>query len=143
MEPQQYNALVSFIDNKTYPEGYTAKQKQQLQKAAKYFTNNGILFHQNEKDPTQQQRVIKVSELETVLYNSHDNPLSGHLKFKATYNRIAAKYYWYSMKKTIQDYISNCEICQRDGSRRKNEPFPLKNFLRNRLQNLLVFLRIS
>ena len=123
MEPQQYNALVSFIDNKTYPEGYTAKQKQQLQKAAKYFTNNnGILFHQNEKDPTQQQRVIKVSELETVLYNSHDNPLSGHLKFEATYNRIAAKYYWYSMKKTIQDYISNCEICQQDGSRRKNEP---------------------
>src|SRR6185369_11014044 len=123
MEPQQYNALVNFINTKTYPEGYTTKQKQQLQKAAKYFNNNnGILYHQSEKDPAQQQRVIKVSELETVLYNSHDNPLSGHLKFEATYNRIATKYYWYGIKKTIQDYVNNCKICQWNGSRRKNEP---------------------
>ena len=29
--------------------------------------------------------VVKKEELETVLYNSHDNLLSGHLKFEATY----------------------------------------------------------
>ena len=26
------------------------------------------------------------------------------------------------MKKTIQDYISNCEVCQYEGKRRKNKP---------------------
>jgi len=26
------------------------------------------------------------------------------------------------MKKTVQDYVNTCEVCQRDGSRRKNEP---------------------
>ena len=56
--------------------------------------------------------------METILYNTHDDPLSGHLKFEATYNRIAPKYYWHGMKKTVQDYINSCAVCQRDGSKK-------------------------
>ena len=123
MEPQQYNTLFDYLTTQKYPDGYSNKKKQQLNKAATYFEiHNNLLWHKNEQSPDQLQRVIKISELEAVLYNSHDNPLSGHLKFEATYNRIAAKYYWYGMKKTIQDYVTNCETCQRDGSRRRNEP---------------------
>jgi hypothetical protein len=123
MEPQQYNALVSYLTTQEYPDGYSDKRKQQLKKAATYFEiQNNLLWHKSEQNPGQFQRVIKASELEAVLYNSHDNPLSGHLKFEATYNRIAAKYYWYGMRRAIQNYVTNCETCQRDGSRRKNEP---------------------
>jgi len=123
MEQQQYDTLINFIDTGNYPDGYTEKQKQQLQKAAKYFTiHHNTLYHHDGKDLTQLQRVVRKEELEKVLYNSHDNPLSGHLKFEATYNRINQKYYWYGMKKTVQDYVDACEVCQRDGSRRKNEP---------------------
>jgi len=111
------------LETSRYPDGYSEKQKRQLKNAAKYFNNqNNILYHKEEEDSSKVQRVIKVMELETILYNSHDNPLCGHLKFEATYNRIKQKYFWYSMRKTIQDYISNCEVCQQEGKRRKNEP---------------------
>jgi hypothetical protein len=123
MEPQQYTALFNYLTTQEYPAGYNIKKKNQLKKAATYFEiHNNLLWHKSEQDAEQLQRVIKISELEAVLYNSHDNPLSGHLKFEATYNRIAAKYYWYGMRRTIQNYVTNCETCQRDGSRRKNEP---------------------
>ena len=112
MEQQQYDTLINFIDTGNYPDGYTEKQKQQLQKAAKYFTiHHNTLYHNDGKDLTQLQRVVKKEELETVLYNSHDNPLSGHLKFEATYNQINQKYYWYGMKKMVQDYVDACEVC--------------------------------
>jgi len=90
MEPQQYNTLIDFLDSESYPDQYTNKQKQQLQKAAKYFiNNNGILFHKSEQDSTQLQRVIKASELEAILYNSHNNPLSGRVpKFGSVYISI-------------------------------------------------------
>ena len=122
MEIQQYNNLRHFVEIQQYPDGYNNKQKQQLKKAAKYFVSkNNNLYHQNENNSDQLQKVIKITELETILYNSHDNPLSGHLKAEATFNRIRSKYYWNNMRKTIQDYVDNCEVCQRDGKRRKNE----------------------
>src|SRR5579863_4398462 len=112
MELQQYQALQQFLESSKYPDRYSKKQKQQLKNAAKYFTNqNHILYHKDEEDPSKTQHVIKVTELETILYNSHNNSLCGHLKFEATYNRIKQKYFWYNMRKIVQDYISNCEVC--------------------------------
>ena len=123
IEPQQYTALFDYLTTQKYPDGYSVKKKNQLKKAATYFeVHNNLLWHKSEQDAEQLQHVIKTSELRAILYNSHDNPLSGHLKFEATYNRIAAKYYWYGMRRTIQNYINNCETCQRDGNRQKNEP---------------------
>ena len=123
MELQQYQTLKHYLEEGIYPSEYTQKQQQQLKVAAKYFSiQNNLLYHQDEANPDNQQCVIKVTELETVLYNSHDNPLSGHLKFEATYNRIKAKYFWYNMRQAIKSYISNCEVCQREGRRRRNEP---------------------
>ena len=87
MELQQYQALKQYLEEGIYSSEYTQKQQQQLKAAAKYFSiQNNLLYHQDEANPDNQQCVIKVTELETVLYNSHDNPLSGYLKFEATYN---------------------------------------------------------
>jgi len=123
MELYQYQALQQFLETSKYSDGYSEKQKQQLKNAAKYFTNqNNILYHKDEEDSTKIQYVIKVTELKTILYNSHDNPLCGYLKFEATYNQIKQKYFWYNMRKTVQNYISNCEVCQCEGKRRRNEP---------------------
>ena len=123
MELQQYQNLLTFLETGKYPAQFNQKQKQQLKKAAKYFVNkNGTLYHQDELDSNNFQRVIKQNELETVLYNTHDSPLAGHLKLEATLSRLQNKYFWYNMHRTVKDYINNCEICQREGRRQKNEP---------------------
>jgi len=87
MNQQQYNNLQHYLDTKQYPPDLNQKQQQQLKKAAKYFTNiNRILYHKSELNPDILQRVIKESELETILYNTHDSPLAGHLKVDTTIN---------------------------------------------------------
>jgi hypothetical protein len=122
MNQQQYNQLQHYLDTKQYPPNLSQKQQQQLKKAAKYFTNiNQILYHKSELNPDILQRVIKESELETILYNTHDSPLAGHLKVDATINRIQQKYFWYNMRQTVQKYVANCEVCQREGRKQKNE----------------------
>jgi hypothetical protein len=122
MNVQQYNNLQRYLDTQQYPDNFSPKQQQQLKKAAKYFTNiDGTLYHQDETNPDNLQRVIKESELETILYNIHDSPLAGHLKLEATISRVQSKYFWYSMRQTIQKYVANCEVCQREGRRQKNE----------------------
>ena len=122
MELQQYQALKEYLEEGIYPSEYNNKQQQKLRTAAQYFrVENNKLYHHSEEEKEQLQRVIKITELETILYNTHDNPLSGHLKFEATYNRIKPKYFWYNMQRTIKEYIRNCEVCQREGRRRRNE----------------------
>ena len=123
MNQQQYGHVQHYLNTKQYSPNLNQKQQQQLKKAAKYFTNiNRTLYHQSELDPNILQRVIKKSELETILYNTHDSPLAGHLKIDATINWIQQKYFWYNMRQTVQKYVANCEVCQREGKRQKNEP---------------------
>ena len=94
MNQQQYTQLQHYLDTKQYPPNLNQKQQQQLKKAAKYFTNiNQTLYHQSELNPDFLQQVIKESELETILYNTHDSSLAGHLKVDATINHIQQKYF--------------------------------------------------
>src|SRR4051794_16723287 len=102
MEPYHYNNLLVFLDTQQYLLNFNQKQQQQLKKAAKYFINkNGTLYHQDKVDSTNLQRVIKTNELETILYNTHNSPLSGHLKLEATLSRLQYKYFWYSIKQIV------------------------------------------
>ena len=112
MNQQQYYHLQHYLDTSQYPPNLNQKQQQQLKKAAKYFTNvNRILYHQSELNPDIFQRVIKESELETILYNTYDSSLAEHLKVNVTINHIQQKYFCYNMWQTVQKYVANCEVC--------------------------------
>ena len=94
MELQQYQALKQYLEEGIYSLEYNNKQQQKLKTAAQYFkVENNKLYHLSEEEKEQLQRVIKITELETILYNTYNNPLSRHLKFEATYNRIKPKYF--------------------------------------------------
>ena len=49
---------------------------------------------------------------EKVMYESHAPPYAGHRGIQATSNAIETYFYWPSMKKDIQDYVSQCLVCQ-------------------------------
>lgn len=44
-------------------------------------------------------------EIDLVLIENHDHPISGHQGFQRTYENIKDRYYWENMKETICDYI--------------------------------------
>lgn len=48
-----------------------------------------------------------------LLKEFHATPQGGHSGFYRTYRRIAANLFWFGMKKTIQQFVMACDICQR------------------------------
>jgi hypothetical protein len=44
---------------------------------------------------------------------NHDSIFASHSGRKRTYELIALKYWWSKMRKTIQDYVMRCDMCQR------------------------------
>ena len=56
--------------------------------------------------------VLVKSHLENIFHAYHDNPTTGgHFGRDKTYAKIAERYHWYGMKKTINDYIQRCKKC--------------------------------
>ncbi|MCH79330.1 transposon Tf2-1 polyprotein [Trifolium medium] len=49
----------------------------------------------------------------TLLDEFHATPHGGHSGFYKTYRRLAANLYWVGMKSTVQEYVRNCDVCQR------------------------------
>ena len=49
-----------------------------------------------------------------LLKEFHDSIVGGHSGYFKTYKRIAALLYWEGMKKDIQRYVQECEVCQRN-----------------------------
>src|SRR3954451_11033268 len=61
----------------------------------------------------QSRIVIPASKKNEVLQLAYNHPLSGHLAQANTYHRLRQKHYWPGMYQDIQEYITNCDICQR------------------------------
>lgn len=51
-------------------------------------------------------------EIENVLRQNHDSPLSGHIGQKRLYNKLKRLYTWPNMKKTIKKYVNKCIPCK-------------------------------
>ncbi|WVZ06906.1 hypothetical protein V8G54_020252 [Vigna mungo] len=54
------------------------------------------------------------SKIPLILKEFHDTAGGGHSRYFRTYKRIARFLYWEGMKKQIQEYVQQCEICQRN-----------------------------
>lgn len=68
----------------------------------------------------------KSEDIPTILKENHDDPQSGHSGFHRTYRRIKLYYKWPQMKRTIKNYIKNCESCQKNKTLRKTFRAPME-----------------
>lgn len=48
-----------------------------------------------------------------VLQEFHSSPAGRHSGFLRTYKRVAGNLYWIGMKRTVQEYVKSCDVCQR------------------------------
>ena len=59
-------------------------------------------------------KLVVPSELrERVMYDTHCAPSSGHLGIDKTYDRVAREYYWKGMYYDVNNFVRECEQCQR------------------------------
>lgn len=56
--------------------------------------------------------VIPEEMKKEILYSNHDDPLSGHMGFARTYDKVNLRYYWQGMKADVQRYVRSCPDCQ-------------------------------
>ncbi|KZS00006.1 Uncharacterized protein APZ42_003891, partial [Daphnia magna] len=57
--------------------------------------------------------VVPASIRQALVEEYHDSPLSGHLAYRRTCQRLRDKYYWPSMLEDVKEYCQKCETCAR------------------------------
>ncbi|XP_078243032.1 uncharacterized protein LOC144587192 [Pogona vitticeps] len=89
------------------------------QKVTFLWGGNGLLYREYSPKLNKQaepvQLVIPQKYRERILQLAHDSPSSGHLGIQKTLSRISQHFYWPGISKTIKDYVSTCDYCQRTG----------------------------
>lgn len=73
-----------------------------------YSYRQGVLFYEDRLVISNKSQLIP-----TLLQEFHSTPQGGHSGFYKTYRRMAANIYWVGMKNTIQEFVRQCDICQR------------------------------
>jgi Integrase zinc binding domain/Integrase core domain len=123
MDLIEYYQLVNYLETLQLPENLDLKEQRKLKnKAMHYLIDNNILFRRNKRNKDTPLKVIRSMEVEEILFNEHSMIHSGHFGIEATYHRISYKYYWPKMHQDIENYIKACDVCQRKGKMKKNNP---------------------
>ncbi|CAJ2651205.1 unnamed protein product [Trifolium pratense] len=73
-----------------------------------YSYKQGVLFYEDRLVISKTSTLIP-----TLLEEFHATPQGGHSGFYKTYRRMAANVYWIGMKSAIQEFVRQCDICQR------------------------------
>ena len=82
-----------------------------------FITQHDILYKLISNSPLSKTKYkvpyVPSSMINTLLYASHNDPMSGgHFSFERTYNKLKHLYWWPDMRKTIRNHIKSCNQCQ-------------------------------
>ena len=92
-----------------------------------YWDNNILMRRWKTKDGRKSgtQVVVPLRLRHAVMKIAHDQPMAGHLGIEKTKDRVLASFYWPGIFRDIQDYCSQCDVCQKTAKRRASEKNPL------------------
>src|SRR5436309_1489481 len=117
MDSNTYYQLTRYLDELTLPAEFTEAQRRSFKAKTKhYILINGLLYKRNRRNPQRPLRVIKLSEVEMILYSFHKDPLAGHFGFNETFRAISEQYFWPQMGNDIKGHVKLCDICEKNRS---------------------------
>jgi len=71
------------------------------------------LLWENKNGETVQSKLILPKELvRDVMYELHDSLIGGHLGIAKTYSKVMDIFYWFEMRRDVENYVRNCHICE-------------------------------
>src|SRR5579884_1309416 len=110
MDLTTYYDLMRYLENKSYPVGYTEEQQKKIRQQSKHFLIiNGILYKKNRRrEPTTPLRVLKENEIEAVMTSIHSDLLAGQFGLDENNKKIDNRYFWNGMGTDIKNFIRTC-----------------------------------
>lgn len=69
-------------------------------------------FHKRNGVGSYLQLIVPNGCKETILYQMHNNLLSGHLGEKKTREKIMDRFYWYNLRDDVRQWVKTCLECQ-------------------------------
>ena len=97
-------------------------------RASKFMVIDGALYRVTSsgdpQDGRESQRIYVPLELRAALMrNYHSTAWAKHQHSRSMHKKMVAWYYWSTMEKDIQEYVSTCELCQlAKGTKHEAEP---------------------
>jgi hypothetical protein len=73
-----------------------------------YRVINGLIYTTDEKIYVPFSDTIRTQ----IIKQHHDTPINGHLGERKTMERVSRCYFWPGMRKSVQQYIQQCQSCQ-------------------------------
>ncbi|XP_045105466.1 uncharacterized protein LOC123500977 isoform X2 [Portunus trituberculatus] len=104
-----YERLISFFNSGSFVNSEDKSERRFIRRKAATFQWDAaqkILYYTGVGDSKRREVIRTMEKLADVLWFHHSSPTSGHSGVLATYNRVAAVYYWRSMREDVKHYIS-------------------------------------
>ena len=113
--------IQNYCTTKTFPKRLTRRgEKANFRQTTKRFSiKNGQLYYKESRlviaDKDRQVDIIHDIH-EGSGNTSHSKAMSGHLGRIPTYEKSAARFFWYGIYNDVADCIEKCDRCQRQSS---------------------------
>ena len=111
MNLEEYKDFYNFITADIIPGHLSPELLKRFKSNSKmYFTQDNLLYKNNKSNPEQPLLVIKMPDMEKILFNGYSDIHAGHFGIENTFYKISQKYYWPGIYKSIKNYIKTCNI---------------------------------
>ena len=129
--------IEEYVRTKEYPDYVDSKgKKANFRRAARKFSIVNGIFTFNGKRMVIITKVNQIDIVRDVHRGSGDavkaKALSSHSGRISTYDKIVERFYWHTIYEDVDNFIKNCDDCQKHGTMAKNantqlHPVPVPN----------------
>ena len=124
-----YADFVNYLVCNVLPPGLSHYQKKKfLHDVRHYYWDEPYLFKQG--SDLILRRCVPYEEVGSIIRHCHSLPAGGHAKaYKTTTKILQSGFYWPTMFKDVQLFVSSCDVCQRSGNISRRHEMPLHGIL--------------
>lgn len=120
------DSLFALLEQPNVPENeWYAKRLSQVKESPKkykdwlvreeklFYRHRNPLVDHVTQDHSEWKYVPLEDEKSRILREAHDVGQAAHLGIEKTHNRILTRYFWPGLLKSVIDYVTKCDVCQR------------------------------
>src|SRR6266498_2553711 len=109
MDDEVFASIIKYLDQKIMPKDKDSKegQVQWLKTVKKYQLDEGTLVLKDQK----YRHIVPRSQYYPLIYTFHNDFTAGYLGYKKVLQKLSERYYWPSMAKDKNQYITTCYQC--------------------------------